>query len=98
MLDPLNQIRYDTSPPHIKSNFCTPNKKFAPPPQFNLFLCLSQLIFFSQTDIKIVWVRNQYFYPKCFAMSMNDISNIQLYFTFNVMVCIVESTAFPTKT
>ncbi len=26
-----------------------------------------------------------------------DVSNTQLYFTFNVMVCIVEWTAFPPK-
>ncbi len=34
---------------------------------------------------------------KCLFPVKIDVSNTQLYFTFNVMVCIVESTAFPLK-
>ncbi len=42
-----------------------------------------EFFLFFQTDIKIVWVRNQHRPPKCFilTMSMIDVSNTQLYFT-----------------
>ncbi len=58
------------------------------------FLCPSQLNFFFQKDTQIIWVKNQYLrIPPQMLHNVNDkflfhtqidISNTQLYFTFNV--------------
>ncbi len=51
------------------------------------------MIFFLQIDTKIVASQCQWWV----CISKIDISNTQLYFTFNVMVCIVELTSFQQK-
>ncbi len=96
MPDHLIQIRYNIPPPN--------RIKFLHP-QLIFFVPLPIEFFFFQTDTKIVWVRNQYL-PLQMLHNLNEefvfpakiyISNTQLYFAFNVMVCIVESVAFPPK-
>ncbi len=88
-----------TPPPPIELNFCSPF-------QIDFWLCTPpNWIIIFQKDIKIAWVRNHYLLPQMLH-NVNDefvfrvkiyVSNTQLYFTVNIMVCIVETTAFPTN-